>query len=185
MKRPGPGGSLLVLDLEATCEDGAPSWLYEVIEIGAVLVRDGFKEDFWQSFVRPVVNPQLTSFCSELTGIRQADVDGADGLGAVLQRFEGWLSDRGVVAWGSWGASDARLLADECARQGLRNPLEGIEHINIKKDFAKRRGIRQVGLRKATELAGLPESAEHHRALSDAVAAASLLWESESNPGQF
>lgn len=175
MKRPQPAGNVLVIDLEATCEEGAPSWLYEVIEIGAVLVRDGAKENFWQSFVRPAVNPQLTPFCRELTGIRQEDVDAAEGFASVVGQFAEWLGGLGVTAWGSWGASDARLLADECARHGKPNPLEGIQHINIKKDFAKRRGIRQVGLRKATELAGLPESEGHHRALSDAVAAAALL----------
>lgn len=182
MKRSHAGDCVLVLDLEATCEDGAPAWLYEVIEIGAVLVRDGHKEDFWQSFVRPAVNPHLTPFCRGLTGICQADVDAADGLAMVLERFAAWLKGRGVVAWGSWGASDARLLADECGRHGLRNPLEGVQHINIKKDFAKRRGIRQVGLRKAAELAGLPGSETHHRALSDAVAAAGLLPESWAGP---
>lgn len=175
MRRTEPDGPILVLDLEATCRENDPDWMYEVIEVGAVLVRGDVKEDFWQSFVRPTVNPVLTEFCRELTGIHQEDVDSADSFGEVMRRLASWLQGRGVVAWGSWGASDARLLADECARSGVRSPLEGVAHINIKKDFAARRRIRQVGLRKASELAGLPGSQERHRALSDAVAAASLL----------
>ncbi len=185
MRRPLPAGNVLVIDLEATCRENDPEWMYEIIEVGAVLVCDGFKGDFWQSFVRPGVNPELSQFCRELTGIRQADVDGADRLSDVMGRFADWMKGRDIVAWGSWGASDARLLADDCARNGVPNPLEGVPHINIKKDFAKRHKIRQVGLRKATELARLPESAEHHRALSDAVAAASLLTDPEPLPGPF
>lgn len=166
---------VLVVDLEATCERDVPEWPYEVIEIGAVVLAHGVVTDRWEAFVRPSINPELTPFCQQLTGIRQGEVDAAQGFPAVIGALGRWLDGKGVRSWASWGVSDARLLASECARHGVPNPLEGLEHFNLKKDFAKRRRIKQVGLKKALEIEGLSPSAQHHRALSDAIAAAALM----------
>ena len=60
----------LVVDLEATCCDrkSSPSSKREIIEIGAVMVdRDLNAISEFQTFVRPVRFPTLTSFCTELT----------------------------------------------------------------------------------------------------------------------
>ena len=57
---------ILVIDLEATCDegDGLPPEHMEIIEIGAVwATADGNVLDTFQALVRPVVCPQLTQFC--------------------------------------------------------------------------------------------------------------------------
>ena len=70
---------MLIVDLECTCwkEKDKP---HEIIEIGAVC--DGpyknvkFYQEF-QIFVKPILNPVLSPFCTELTHINQADIDKA------------------------------------------------------------------------------------------------------------
>jgi inhibitor of KinA sporulation pathway (predicted exonuclease) len=65
----------LVVDLEATCDDRGriPREESEIIEIGAVLVDGRTLEavDELQTFVRPVVHPCLTDFCTRLTTITE------------------------------------------------------------------------------------------------------------------
>lgn len=74
-----PQTNILVIDLEATCSnDGSISGSnMEIIEIGACWVNpQGKIIDTFQSFVRPVVNIILTPFCTQLTTIKQDQVDG-------------------------------------------------------------------------------------------------------------
>jgi len=82
---------LLVVDLEATCSDdgSVPKHEMEIIEIGAVLVESAGLRPVaeFQSFVRPGLHPRLTPFCTELTTIRQSDVDDAPLFPEVLQGF--------------------------------------------------------------------------------------------------
>lgn len=49
--------------------------------------------DCFQSYCRPVINPKLSEFCKELTGITQEQVDQADTFPLVLERFETWLKN--------------------------------------------------------------------------------------------
>src|SRR5204863_480349 len=85
----------LVVDLEATCDDhhALPREDSEIIEIGAVLVDGATLEPQgeFQSFVRPVVHPRLTPFCTQLTTITQADVVRAPTRG-VIDRFEALIA---------------------------------------------------------------------------------------------
>jgi inhibitor of KinA sporulation pathway (predicted exonuclease) len=52
----------------------------------------------FHTFVRPVVNPSLTDFCQELTGITQADVDAAPTFPEALLCLTRWLEDQGFPA---------------------------------------------------------------------------------------
>lgn len=74
----------LVIDFEATCCDkGTVSrGEMEIIEIGAVMVEAGTFEavDEFQTFIRPVRHPRLTSFCTSLTFIMQEGVEAAPQL---------------------------------------------------------------------------------------------------------
>lgn len=102
----------LLIDLEATCSDDGSidRRAMEIIEIGAVMVeRDSMKfTDEFQAFVRPVRNHRLTRFCTQLTSIRQEDVDQAADFPTVLAAFREWIYRHDVVAWGSWGDYDYR-----------------------------------------------------------------------------
>ncbi|HKX05878.1 MAG TPA: exonuclease domain-containing protein [Methylomirabilota bacterium] len=63
--------------------------------------------DGFQTFIRPVRHPRLTTFCTRLTGIRQADVDGAPLFHEAMETFKGWFSSYpDLIQWGSWGNYD-------------------------------------------------------------------------------
>lgn len=171
---------VLVIDLEATCDegDGLPASDMEIIEIGAVwATTEGTVLDTFQALVRPVVCPQLTPFCRQLTGMRQADVDGAEVFPVVATRLTSFaqLHPAAGATWGSWGQFDAKQLVRDCERHGIQHPLAAFEHVNLKRRFAKARKIKEVGMARALQMVGLPLEGTHHRGLDDARNIAKLL----------
>lgn len=172
---------ILVIDFEMTCDEGdrMPINEMEIIEIGAVWAAvDGHVLAEFQTLARPKLHPQLTSYCRQLIGITQTDIDAAPMLHIAMDRLAQFAEIHTTedALWGSWGQSDAQQLAHDCARHGTRNPLEKFAHVNLKREFAKRRrGMKQVGMKKALALVGLPLQGTHHRGLDDARNIAKLL----------
>ncbi len=84
----------LVVDLEATCceDESLPPNERETIEIGAVIVdlKTFQVQGEFQTYIKPVRHPILTSFCQELTKIQQDVVDQAPFFN------EAWLFRNGV-----------------------------------------------------------------------------------------
>ncbi|KAI8998834.1 ribonuclease H-like domain-containing protein [Trametes punicea] len=104
-----PYDAFLVLDVEATCVQGAGfDYPNEIIEWPVVLLRWRDKDfkgkarelevvDEFRSFVRPTWRPQLSPFCSALTGITQEQVDSAPSFPEVLDRFRRFLEKHGLT----------------------------------------------------------------------------------------
>lgn len=173
-------GHWLVIDLEATTEDGGwPLTDMEIIEIGACLVTaDGREVDHFQRFVKPLRRPHLTAFCRELTHISQSNIDSAAPLTTVWPQFEQWLGTHAprLIGWSSWGDYDHRQLAQDWQRHQLTSLLNERPHLNLKQAFAEARQLANpVGLHSALQLAGLGFQGQQHRALSDARNTARLL----------
>jgi len=98
-----------VLDFEATCQQGARINPQEIIEFPTVLIdaRTMSVVDEFQSYVMPLRNAQLSSFCTDLTGIQQEWVDSAPAFADVLRRHTAWLQQHGLGAEGADGRSMA------------------------------------------------------------------------------
>lgn len=65
---------LVVIDFEATCEkENAEDFQHEIIQFPAVLVdvQQQVIVDEFNSYCKPKINPQLSEFCTSLTGISQ------------------------------------------------------------------------------------------------------------------
>lgn len=158
----------LVVDLEATCDThhGIPRHETEIIEIGAVLVdRETLEpQGEFQTFVRPVIHPRITEFCTELTSITQSDVEGAPLFRRAMAELDRWLP--GPVTLASWGAYDHNQLRVEARRRQVRLPW-GNDHFNIKEAFAKRVG-RRMGVGRALRQVGLTFEGRAHRGIDDA-----------------
>ncbi|KAI9064213.1 hypothetical protein FKP32DRAFT_1611313 [Trametes sanguinea] len=104
-----PYDAFLVLDVEATCVAGAGfDYPNEIIEWPVVLLRWKDKDikgkarelevvDEFRSFVRPTWRPQLSQFCSALTGITQEQVDGAPSFPEVLDQFRRFLEKHELI----------------------------------------------------------------------------------------
>ncbi|HOX42446.1 MAG TPA: 3'-5' exonuclease [Myxococcota bacterium] len=178
---PGPPPRhLLVVDLEATCDErGAlPREEMEILEIGAVLVAPapGFATlGEFGALVRPARHPRLSAFCSRLTGITQAQVDAARPLAEALADLGAWLRPFEELAWGSWGDYDRRQWAQDLARQARPDPLPA-RHLNLKHLYAAAtRSFRNLGLGRALARAGLEFQGRPHRGLDDARNVVRLL----------
>jgi inhibitor of KinA sporulation pathway (predicted exonuclease) len=171
--------NILVVDLEATCssDNSITPESMEIIEIGAVWISiQGELVGQFQSYVRPIDNPFLTPFCTNLTGIEQCEIDKASTWSEVVGDFSRFIAQfNGLTSWGSWGAYDRKQIERECRRHRVANPLQDIPHENLKSNFAKNRKIKQVGMATALKIVGLSIEGEHHRAISDALNIARLL----------
>ena len=100
--------------------------------------------DIFHSFVRPVINPELSEFCHTLTGIEQATVDSADTFPTVHQKFLDWLQVKHrlgqegrtfmVVTDGPFDMG--RFLFLQTQHLGQDFPSYGHRWANLRKTFA-------------------------------------------------
>lgn len=106
----------LFFDVEATCEEGGGfTFPNEIIEFPVVLV-DGktfdivrlsiyigcsisqflicshLQVDEFRSYVKPTINPTLSDFCTDLTGITQSTVDKSPTFTEMLVDFQEFLA---------------------------------------------------------------------------------------------
>ncbi|CCW67439.1 unnamed protein product [Phytomonas sp. Hart1] len=138
---------LIVVDVEATCEARQANFPHEVIEFPALLVdiRRGVVDPgrSFRTFVKPWRNPVLTEFCTTLTGIQQADVDGAPDLAEAIRRFEKWYLQtipRGAkVVFAADGPWDFRKFFYEyhVLRDHVRLPSIFYEYLDIRTTFSR------------------------------------------------
>lgn len=162
----------LVVDLEATCDDG-PHFSrenMEIIEIGAVRLDEELQPaDEFMSFVHPVLFPQLSTFCKRLTSIKQSDVDDADPFPLVFERFLDWIGDS-EHRFCSWGEYDKTQFARDCQRHEVPMPSWfAATHFNVKRHFAAQHdGQSRWGMSEALARIGLEMEGTLHRGIDDA-----------------
>uniref|UniRef100_A0A8B9GRV2 Exoribonuclease 1 n=1 Tax=Astyanax mexicanus TaxID=7994 RepID=A0A8B9GRV2_ASTMX len=135
---------ICVVDFEATCEENNPSdFVHEIIEFPVVLIDTHTLEmvDYFQEYVKPELNPQLSDFCVELTGITQEMVDEADTFPKVFRRVVSWLQKKelgtkykyALLTDGSWDMS--KFLYTQCRLSRIRYPQFARKWINIRKSY--------------------------------------------------
>jgi len=173
----------LVMDFEATCELDDRSWPNEIIEFPAVLLDATTLEAVseFREFVRPTERPLLTAFCTELTGIVQADVEGADTLDRVLFHFTEWLAPYVggdphaalPVTCGDWDLQT--MLPKESKRKSLKIPATLRRWCNVKVAFLQATGDKGRGMADMLSALGLPLVGRHHSGIDDARNIATIL----------
>lgn len=156
---PMPLKYLLVLDFEATCSNDSsilkknieiiefPTLLYSLNEralVKTVPGRPSVPPQFHE-YVRPVIHPTLTTFCTELTGIEQSTVSQADPFPAVWARFLDWLRTIGVfdepesyafLTCGKWDLDVALPIELRRMQQSAPSVCDPAKVINVKKEFS-------------------------------------------------
>mmetsp|Transcript_88649 Transcript_88649/g.228640 ORF Transcript_88649/g.228640 Transcript_88649/m.228640 type:complete len:300 (-) Transcript_88649:130-1029(-) len=174
----------LVMDFEATCERDDRSWPNEIIEFPAVLLDARTLEvvSEFREFVRPTERPKLTAFCTELTGIQQDQVSGADILEGVLGRFDEWLRSHVAddefalpVICGDWDLR--QMLPKEARRKQLKYPSALRTWCNLKLSFGEATGTRAQGMAGMLHFLGLELVGRHHSGIDDARNIARILVE--------
>lgn len=161
----------VIVDLEAICwESDSRTAEMEIIEIGAVLL-DGISfqsfSDFEQ-FVRPLLNPDLSSFCKELTNITQNQIDEAPDYKEAFEHFLSWIGDEPFKLC-SWGQFDFDMFNVENNRNGLAFPFGFKGHINLKEMYSRAFNTKPcIGLREALHKRNMTFMGKHHRGIDDA-----------------
>jgi inhibitor of KinA sporulation pathway (predicted exonuclease) len=168
---------VLVIDIEATCWDGAPppGETHDIIEIGvcALDVASCQVEPPQSILVKPQ-RSQVSQYCTDLTTLTQAQVDAGVAFAAACQRLRKEFHSRGV-AWASWGDYDRKIFEEQCAALKVPYPF-GKRHLNIKTIYALMHGLtEEPGMADALTHARLPLVGTHHRGGDDAFNIARLL----------
>ncbi len=168
---------ILVVDVEATCWEGEPppGQKSEIIEVGlcALDVSSLARVDRRDILVRPVCST-VSPFCTELTTLTQADVDGGVPLVEACQTLAGEYKAP-ARPWASYGDYDRRQFERNCSALGIAYPF-GPTHLNVKSLVAVAHGWpREVGMSEALKRLGLLLEGTHHRAGDDAWNIAAIL----------
>jgi len=162
----------LIVDLEATCcnQKSISRHEMEIIEIGAVMVDAENLQivDEYQVFIKPCRYPLLTSFCTQLTSITQAEVDSGLSFVDAIEQFKQWMYQFDNFVFCSWGDYDKSQFIQDCGFHQCAYPFKS-EHINIKKLFSDKQNLtKKQGMAGALKLAGIKLEGKHHRGIDDA-----------------
>lgn len=157
--------TIVVLDFETT---GLNPFSDRIIEIGAVKLESGEVKETFSSFVNPGI--PLPPNIIELTGIQNADVEGAPTAADVLPGFLSFLGTHPVAAHNA--DFDAAFLTQELARLGLHRQSPQIDTLV----FAQKMYPQLKRYRLSTLCKFLGVTLRNaHRAVHDARATASCL----------
>lgn len=135
---------LLVLDFEATCDNVVQVEPQEILEMPclAVSTEDWQVKDRFHQYVKPRIHPNLTLFCTELTGIMQQTVDNERHFPEVFSEFCSWLKrgnyfdslDKSIfVTCGNWDLNV--MLPKQCQLENVTLPEEFKRWIDLKKIY--------------------------------------------------
>ena len=115
-------GKYVVIDLEMCTVPRVNKSQYgyksEIIQIGAAALDEDYNViDKFNSYVHPQYG-QISKFISELTGIKPKDVQNAELLLPVMEKFLAWIPE-GDVTMVSWSTTDKYQLIHELDKKGI------------------------------------------------------------------
>ena len=149
----------VAFDLETT---GLSSRDDRIIEIGAVILKDGQEIDRFQTFVDP--ERQLERKIVELTGITDEMLQGAPKIQEILPKFLEFVGNRVLVAHNS--DFDTGFIRAECQRQGLPYRYTAADTLILSQNLLQH--LSKFKLDIVSNALNLPDF-NHHRAGDDAM----------------
>jgi inhibitor of KinA sporulation pathway (predicted exonuclease) len=168
---------IVCFDLEMCCWDDPEQArdVGEIISIGLVemCLATGKQLRTAEYIVKPEKDT-VSSFCTKLTGITQAQVDKqGKPLEKVLERIKAKFggAHKVYVAWGN----DAFVLDEECAEKGFFSPITNSINAALLFMVKHRHNGGRIGMKKAMTQYGLDFEGRQHNALVDAKNLAKLI----------
>ena len=140
----------------------------EIIQIGAVRLRDGQVADEFQSLVYPKYYRRLNRRVSKLTGIKENRLrDEGIPFPEVIEQFRSWCGEN--VVFLTWGFDDIGILRENLRLFGLDESWTQVWYnaqmiFNAQTDGS----TAQKALKTALEIFGIEPSRPAHDALGDA-----------------
>ncbi|UJR07453.1 hypothetical protein I4U23_011740 [Adineta vaga] len=180
---PQPYQFVAVIDFEATCMAKPPvyasQYIQEIIEFPIVLIDVTERKiiDTFHSYCQPVVQPILTDYCKDLTGLTQEQVDNALVFRDVFMNVEKWLIDRNLISNSEQkclfitdGPADFnRYLRMQCEISNLTYPKWAHQWFNVKKAFAEFYSVKPGRIHKMLEDLHIQPYGNLHSGLDDAT----------------
>jgi ERI1 exoribonuclease 3 len=166
---------LLALDFEATCDDKTVLKPQEIIEFPCLKINTkSFEvESEFHQYVKPVFNPILTGFCTELTGITQDMVEKESDFALTLNSFQSWMDKEDLkdgnfafVTCGDWDLKTG--LTSQCQTSNVSLPEWTQKWINLKKAQQKVTGKFPRSMVISLRELGLKLEGRHHSGIDDA-----------------
>ena len=149
----------VAFDLETT---GLSSQTDEIIEIGAVILKNGQEVKRFQSFVDP--GRPLERKIVELTGITDEMLRGAPKISQVLPEFLEFCGDRVLVAHNA--DFDTGFIRTACRKLGLAYPFTSVDTLILAQNLMPQLNKHKLDV--VANALSLPEF-NHHRAADDAM----------------
>ncbi|GFS21447.1 ERI1 exoribonuclease 3 [Elysia marginata] len=176
----------LVLDFEATCDNETRLMPQEIIEFPVLKVnaRTHVVDSIFHQYVRPLFNPHLTPFCTELTGIVQDMVDNQKCFPEVFKDFNQWMEAEGLlnpeiksifVTCGDWDLNS--MLPRQCETSRVRSMSYFSRWINIKKSYADVTRTFPKGMMPMLTGLRLQHVGRHHSGIDDCRNIANIVVE--------
>jgi DNA polymerase III epsilon subunit-like protein len=176
----------VVFDLEWTAWEGSrerkwsdPNEEREIVEIGAVKLdgTNGFAETMsFEMLVRPTINPIVSGYFTDLTGITQTIIDNeALPFREAITLFEGFVGYDGAPILSF--SQDEGVLRHNCTLNNLPCPFNDTQFHNVGPAIAQAAG-REPGSFSTShlpEIFGFPPPTRAHHALGDAQCIAETL----------
>ena len=155
----------VAFDLETT---GLSSVNDRIIEIGAVLIKNGQEVDRFQTFVDP--QRKLERKIVDLTGITDEMLVGAPLIEEVLPKFLEFVGDRILVAHNA--DFDTGFIRAECSRQNLPYSFTTADTLILSQNLLSH--LSKFKLDIVANALSLPEF-NHHRAADDALTCGMIM----------
>ena len=152
-------GEYVAFDLETT---GLSSIHDEIIEIGAVIMKEGKELERFQTFVDP--GRKLTPKIVELTGINDEMLQGAPRIGEILPEFLAFCGQRPLVAHNA--DFDVGFINAACERLGIPFHPTSADTLILAQNLMPQ--LSKFKLNIVSDALSLPDF-NHHRAADDAV----------------
>ena len=149
----------VAFDLETT---GLSMRTDKIIEIGAVIMKDGQELDRFQTFVDP--GCALSRDTTALTGITDEMLAGAPSIAEALPKFLEFVGDRVLVAHNA--DFDTGFVRTACAQLGIPYTYTAVDTLVLSQNLMTKLNRHKLNL--VADALGLPEF-NHHRAADDAV----------------
>ena len=169
---------MCILDFEATCWD---TWrndlIREIIEFPSILYKVDYQNkieyvDEFQQYVRPIVNPNLSEFCTSLTGITQETVNKADYFPIVYKKhivwLESYISEKDKLIFLTCGNWDLKtMLPIETTRHKLKLRHWYTKYLNLKDEFEKCYKSKCGGMMNMLTKLNIEHTETHHSGIDD------------------
>lgn len=172
-------------DFEFTCGRKREKESRELLSAGLIFYDTHFRELFrYYKTAKPVLAPNLTNFCKNLTGLTQEEIDASEDSSVICQDILNLFKTYHVDTIFTMGNCDAPDLREDAAihkQLGIQQAHTGNEIADVILDiqqplkiFSRIQGKESIGIQKYLDFYQISVDGSLHNSLVDATALAQI-----------